>query len=154
MRHSFYRRLWRTGQVIIPNLTKSLIWKMATQFKRDPFKILLISVSVIIPWIAVQIQLDMSQQLKMYSYSFNLTRKLQVDHREDLIIFTRIPKTATLTILNILDNLSKKNNFKMFQNTFGMPIKRDVGIIILSFSTIIWKDFISFKSTSTSIYKY
>ena len=97
-------------------------------------EILLISFSVIIPWIAVQIQLDMSQQLKMYSYSFNLTRKLQVDHNEDIIVFARVPKTATSSIMYILEHLTKKNNFTMFKNIYGMPRKRDVCIIILSFS--------------------
>ena len=103
-------------------------------------EILLISFSVIIPWIAVQIQLDMSQQLKMYSYSFNLTRKLQVDHNEDIIVFARVPKTATSSIMYILEHLTKKNNFTMFKYTHGMPRKKDVCIIILSFSSSPYKN--------------
>ena len=130
---------------------------MATQFKRDPFKILLISVSVIIPWISVQIKLDMSQQLEMYGHSFNLTRKLQVDHNEDILIFARVPKTATSSILYILEHLTKKNNFTMFKNTHGMPRKKDVCIVILSFSShtkILKKNTEFFKTISISFNLY
>ena len=103
--------------------------------------IIFISVALIIPWIAVQMKLDILRQLEMYRHSFNLTRKFQVDHNEDILIFARVPKTASLTINAMLERLTDKNNFTAFSKIDGMPTESKVCIIILSFSSSVLKCF-------------
>ena len=85
------------------------------------FDFIVIAVAVIIPLIAVQINLNIQSQLEKCRHSLNLTDQLRLDHNENILIFTRVPKTASLTINAILERLMKQNNFIAFSKIDGMP---------------------------------
>ena len=85
------------------------------------FDFIVIAVAVIIPLIAVQINLNIQSQLEKCRHSLNLTDQLRLDHNENILIFTRVPKTASLTINAILERLMKQNNFIGFSKIDGMP---------------------------------
>ena len=86
------------------------------------FDFIVIAVAVIIPLIAVQINLNIHSQIEKRRHSLNLTDQLQLDHNENILIFTRVPKTASLTINAILERLMKQNNFNAFSKIDGMPM--------------------------------
>ena len=90
------------------------------------FDFITIVVAVVIPLIAVQINLNIQSHLEKCRHSLNLTDQLRVDHNENILIFSRVPKTASLTINAILERLMKQNNFNAFSKIDGMP-KNDNG---------------------------
>ena len=58
------------------------------------FHLIFITVAVVIPLIFVQINLDILSDLEKCRRSLNVTEKLLLDHNENILIFTRVPKTA------------------------------------------------------------
>ena len=87
--------------------------------------VLIISVAVIIPLIAIQIKYDTLCKIQNHTMSFNLTEKFRKDHNENILIFARVPKTASLTINALLERLTDKNNFAAFSVIDGMPAEND-----------------------------
>ena len=85
------------------------------------FDFIIITVAVTIPLIAVQINLNIQSQLENCRHSLNLTDQLQMNHNENILIFSRVPKTASLTINAILERLMEQNNFIGFSKIDGMP---------------------------------
>ena len=97
------------------------------------FDFIVIAVAVIIPLIAVQINLNIQSQLEKCRHSLNLTDQLRLDHNENILIFTRVPKTASLTINAILERLMKQNNFNAFSKIDGMLMNGNGNVCSFSF---------------------
>lgn len=78
------------------------------------------SLALIAPLIMLQIKLNLQRELDSCKLSFNLTRKL-MNHDENILVFTRVPKTASLALNLMIEKLKVFNNFTAFRSLDGMP---------------------------------
>lgn len=76
---------------------------------------------LILPLIALQIFMDTQKSLVDLRAVFNCTQKLLKDHDQDILVFTRVPKTASFAMNAILEQLRDLNNFTTFAQIDGMP---------------------------------
>ena len=102
-------------------LTTVCCVSMAGTKMETHFDVVFISLILIVPLLTFQMKYDLLCQMHKCAMSLNLTEKFRNDHNEDILVFARVPKTASLTINALLDLLKDKNNFIAFSIIDGMP---------------------------------
>lgn len=80
------------------------------------------SVTLLVPLIMLQIRQNIQSELELTKQGLNLTRKfINENHDENIVVFTRVPKTGSLALNLMIEKLRELNNYTAFRTLDGMP---------------------------------
>lgn len=88
---------------------------MAVPHQKKSFNLFLVCALIVPPLVLLYQKRQLLNQLQ------NLTHRYSNYFNEDILIFARVPKTASLTINTLLNDLGHINQFWATSNPFGIP---------------------------------
>ena len=97
------------------------------------------AVTLVIPLVLLQCKLNLLNDIENCRRGWNLTAKFSKDHDENILIFSRVPKTASLTINAIIKKLKTINNYTAYGAIDGMPDGGEGGEYVYEPSTYMRK---------------
>ncbi len=80
----------------------------------------ILAVSILFLCIAWNLNYSVKSKIQQSCQSLNLTSGLLKDHDEDILIFLRVPKTASLAVNSLIERLRDRHNFTAFSKIGGM----------------------------------
>jgi hypothetical protein len=85
----------------------------------------IIFIALVLPLIFVHQKLLLYQEFDIAQKSLNVSLKYSNINDDQVVIFARVPKTASQTFNLVLDEMRYRNNFSIFSSVTGMPTVND-----------------------------